>query len=356
MLITAGLVVVTLLATLLLAFWWRRECRHDNTPVTPHVLWFSVLLGLIAVVLFLSAGIQSGTLQLLKDNQQFKPQAKELIEGGSLEQLDKEQLPLLGLIHALQTRLVHHSSAAGWSALSRLYMELGARAGLEPRQVESINQMALEAADNAQRLAPGDQQIELLLAQAVIMANQGRLNERAWALLDAFVKAHPKHDGAWLMFAMAAVKNQQYNVAEYAFRVLLQHHSDDRMTELLEKSLAKVKQDAKRANYFGQITVEVARGANSEAQAGGTLFVFVQQKGASGQPLAAKRVLLDHFPQEIVLTATDWLQGFPDVQTSLVVGGRYATGSNASVGDSGASVEVDLKQKDNGLSASLLLP
>jgi cytochrome c-type biogenesis protein CcmH/NrfG len=349
MLISLSLIVATLTAILLLAFLWRYECRRQGVVLKPYIFWFPALLGLIAVVVFLGIGMQQGTLQLLQDIHDYRPQADRLIAGDKLDSLDGEKLPLLGLIHALQSRLMQHPSAPGWAALSELYEQLTRQTGLDARE------MAVKAAERAAKLNPQDIHAQLLLAQTLIAASDDKLDARAETLLDKVLAAHPDYDGARLMLAMAAVHAGRYDVAESAFATLLKHHPDDKATTLLRKSLAKVQDQEKRAVHFASITVDVVRAVNSQLQTGGTLFVFVKQPEASGRPLAAKQVLLDHLPMTIQLTSGDWLGDMPPVGTTLEVGVRYAQGAAAKVADSRVLATVPLEDKAGHLGARVVL-
>lgn len=349
MLVSLVLIAVALVAILLLALLWRRECRRAGVPVRPYVFWFPALLGLIAAVVFVSVGMPSGALRLLDDMHSYRPEATRLIAGESLEKLD-EKLPLMGLIHALQAELGDHPSAAGWQSLSRLYSQLTRQTGLD------ANNMAVQAAERAVSMAPEDADKRLLLAQALIDANGGKLNAAAKQQIDKVLTQHPDYDGAWLLQAMAAIQAGDYALAETSFTALLTHHPHDKATELLQKSLDKVKGERARKEYFAQIKVEVTAGAEGKVPTGGTLFVFVQRAGAAGKPLAAKRVLLDQLPLTVTLAAGDWLGSLPQVDEKLVVGGRYAQGAGASVAQSQPLASVPLMGTAGQLHARLQLP
>lgn len=347
MLVALVLIAAALAAILLLALLWRRECRRAGVAVRPFVFWFPALLGLIAAMAFVGFGLPAGVLHLLDDIHTYQPQAQKLVAGAPLASLDAEKLPLLGLIHALQAELADHPSAAGWESLSRLYAQLTQQTGLD------AGGMAVTAAQRAQALAPEDAGKQLLLAQALIEANGGKLNDAARQQIGQVLERHPDYDGAWLMQAMAAVQAGDYALAETSFAALLAHHPDDKASELLKQSLAKVRSERARADYFAHIRVTVTGG---KTPTGGTLFVFVQRQGASGKPLAAKRVLLDKLPLTLELGAGDWLGPLPETDAPLLVGGRYATGAGASVAESQPLASVPLAGKAGQLHAQLQLP
>lgn len=350
MLVSLTLITATLVAILLIALLWRRECRRQGVAVRPYVFWFPALLGLIAAMVFISLGMPAGVLQLLGDMHNYRPQAERLIAGEPLDHLERDKLPLLGLIHALQARLEDEPSAAGWAALSQLYAELTRQTALD------ASDMAVQAAKRSLALAPDDVSKQLLLAQTLIEANDGKLSDDSRQLLDQVLKQRPDYDGAWLLLAMAAARNGQYPVAEQAFRVLIAHHPDDKASALLKQSLVKLQAQQQRADHFARIQITVRGDKAGKLTTGGTLFVFVQQDGASGKPLAAKRVLLDRLPMTITLVRADWLGDLPAVDARLQVGARYATGAAASVADSRLLASAPLKNGKDGLMAELTLP
>lgn len=344
-LLLVGTVVVIIL---LLALLWRRECKRTGVPVTPAVLWFSALLGLIGVAVFMTFGLPSGELRYLSDVQKYQADADQLIAGAPLDKLKDKEVPLLGLIHALQERLGSHPSAAGWQALSSLYVELAREAGPQ------ASAMAVAAARHALVLATDEDASRLFLAQRLIEADSGKLNDESRSLLEQVLARHPDYDGAWLLLALSAAHSEEYPLAEHAFRTLIDHHPDDRASALLKQSLAKVKEQQQKARYFAQITVTVKAGKNSST--GGTLFVSIQKQGQAGMPLAAKRVLVNRLPLTVVLERGDWLGELPDTHEALVAGGRYAQSAAADVAAGQALGSVPLKQGAKGLEASLSLP
>lgn len=350
MLIAIVLIVVTLAAILLLALAWRCACRQRDVPVKPYVFWFPALLGLVAVGLFVSIGVQSGVFRLMHDVHDYRPQAKMLIAGDTLDSIKQKDIPLLGLIHALQSRLMHHPSAAGWQALSKLYTQLTQQAGVD------ASHLAVQAARRAVVVAPHDATQQVLLAQTLIAANGGALTDEAQQLLEGVLAAHNDYDGARLLLAMAAIRGNNYAVAENAFTQLLAAHPDDKATDLLEKSLDRVRHERQLAEHFAAIKVTITAAAGAHPTTGGTLFVFVKQQGAAGKPLAAKKVLLDKLPMTLTLTAADWLGAFPAIGTKLTVGARYAVGAGANVAASKPFASVPLSVQDDALTAKLLMP
>lgn len=347
MIITLSFVVATFVLVLVLALLWRRECHRQGVKVKPHVFWFPALVGLVAVISFVGFGMQKGAYQLVSDFHDYAPQAQKLIDGEPLNSLNGEQLPLFGLIHALQDKLMRDPTAAGWDALSKLYRQLTEETELDASEV------AVAAAENAFALDPDNVDAKMWLAQTVIMANGGALNARSKLLIEGVLKQNPDYDGAWLMMAMAAVQGRQYDDAERAFSEMLRRHSDDRATALLERSLEHVRSEKQKQQHFSTIRITVD--AADDVVMGGTLFVSVQKKGGAGMPLAAKRLLLDHVPTTVVLTPADWLAEMPAADEQLVATARYGSGAVSGVDEAQNRAETAVVQGDNGLSAMLTL-
>jgi len=345
MIIVLGFVVATFAVVLLIAGLWRRECRRQGVPVRPHVFWFPALIGLVAVMSFLTFGMQQGAYRLVSDFHEYAPHAQQLIDGAPLESLNDEQLSLFGLIHALQDKLMREPTAPGWDALSKLYRQLTDETDLDASEV------AVAAAENAYVLNASDARAQMWLAQTLIMANEGKLEPRSRQLIEQVIEQNPDYDGAWLMMAMAAVQGKQYDDAERAFGELLARHGDDRATELLQRSLTHVQNEKRKQAHFASIRITVNAAAG--VAMGGTLFVAVQKAGGAGMPLAARRLLLDHVPLTVELKPGDWLSDFPDVDEPLVASVRYASGADASVSDTSAKVETPVVANASGLSASL---
>lgn len=369
MLVTVMLIVATLVAILLLALLWRRECRRHGVAVKPYVFWFPALVGLAGVMVFVGYGMSSGTLRLLHDVHQYRPQAQQLIQGAPLSSLNDEAIPFWGITNALQAALRETPSVAGWQSLSKLYWRLAQQeqqaavnaSGKDAatsrqvaiRRAQEAGKMSLKAAQFALAMRPDDAKAKLFLAQRHIDVNDGQLNASAHKLIRDVLAAHPNYDGAWLLLAMGAIHAKRYDLAEEAFAALLSHHPDDKATDVLKQSLQKARQQAKTQQYYANLTVTVVADKAASLTTGGTLFVFLQRKGGAGQPLAAKRVLLTQLPMTVTLKQSNWLQDMPAVGTPLIVGGRYSGGPAATVASSQPLKAVPLRKGNGGLVATL---
>ena len=109
---------------------------------------------------------------------------------------------------------------------------------------------------------------------------------------------------------------------------MLSRHSEGETAELLQRGLDRAREQKQREGVFANLAATVS---GEGLPAGGTLFVFLRESGSRGQPLAAQRKVVPHFPITVELTAANWLQGYPDAQADLVIGARYTPAPGASV-------------------------
>src|SRR5690606_19396562 len=104
--------------------------------------------------------------------------------------------------------------------------------------------------------------------------------------------------------------------------------------DLIREGLARAEAQRQRGARLENLTFTVRA---PELPDGGTLFVFLRPEGGSGQPLAARRVLVDAFPVTVTLRAEDWLQNYPEQADTLRVAARYTPAPGASVDQAGLS-------------------
>jgi len=317
------MIVAAVLAFLLgvgmwLLWFYIRESRLQNTPATATAL-LTLVVGLgLGVFLYWSSGYEKGTLGLLEDRLTYNEKVGEVIQGKASIFDDREHT--WALARLLQQRLINTPSAHGWYELSQFF------------QISEATPMAKEAAEAALKL---DDTVDarLWMAQLALEEQGGALNQEAYGHLHVALIKEPEHDGAWLMLAMAATEAGEYDLAEEAWNSLLERHqADDNTRALLERSLAFVKEQKELAGSVRTLAVEIE--ADEGVSRGGTLFVFVRHKGSVGQPLAARRLLVNQFPVAVEITANDWLGSYVDpANAELVVGARYSRSASTDVAD-----------------------
>lgn len=312
LLILSLVLILTVVAGFLM---WCQENRRAGTAVS----WSGLALPLLVVGLgglgYLTLGLHPETLGWLAEQRRYGEVAERVIRGQAPGEEDRD-ISAQGLTRVLQAKVVRDPSLPGWYTLGLLYDQLGAPA------------QAQEAARRALAIDPHDVDARLLLARGLIAQNQGRLDDDADAEISRVLASNPNHDGALMLRAMAATEARRFDLAAQAWRGLLQRHGEGEAGDLLRQGLAHAEAQQQRAARLENLTVIVDA---PELPGGGTLFVFLRHQDGSGQPLAARRLLVDSFPATVTLRAEDWLQNYPEQPETLRVAARYTPAPGSSV-------------------------
>lgn len=313
MLWVMALVLLLVMAAVLWMMWRREGCKAGKNM--KGALGIPLVMAVLAGAGYGLIGLNEHTATWLEHQQEYGEVARQIIAGQPPEKAASE-VPAGALVRVLQSELSQTPSAVGWYALGALYDQLGA-----PAQTE-------EAARKALQLNPDDAAMHLLLARALIEKNEARLTDPALEEIRWVLDREPNHDGAWMLLAMSADRAGRYALSEQAWASLLSRHSEGETAELLQRGLDRAREQKQREGVFANLAATV----NGEGlPAGGTLFVFLRKAGSAGQPLAAQRKVVTHFPITVTLTAANWLQGYPDEQADLIIGARYTPAPGASV-------------------------
>ena len=309
-------IALVLLLALGVLLWllWQREARKAG-KVMRGAIGIPLIMLVLAAAGYGLVGYNEHTSDWLNDQQEYRSVARAIIAGESPERAASE-VPVGALVRVLQAELVKNPSAMGWYALGSLYDQLGA-----PEQSE-------EAARKAVAKSPQEPAMHLLLARALIQKAGGKLTDPALAELRWVLDREPTHDGAWMMLAMSADRAGRYDLAEQGWQALLSRHSQGETGDLLRRGLENAREQKARQEKFAGIEAVVAA---EDLPAGGTVFVYLREAGSSGQPLAARRQVVPHFPATVSLSAQDWLQRYPDDGAELVIGARYTPAPGGAV-------------------------
>lgn len=301
----------------LAVFLWRREARRLGASPGLLKLLGPVILVVAGGLLYMWQGYRPETAQWLADYHELRPLARQLMAGQPAEGLS-ESTDVRALAMTLQRELARDPSAPGWYTLAMVYNE------------SQRGQEAVEAARRALRLATPEQATaaRVLLARSLITRAGGGLTDEAERVLRQVIERYPDHDGAWTLLATAGARAGRYELAVEAFESLLSRHGAGEAGDMLRQGLARARNQARLESAFADTRITVQA---SDIGPGGTLFVFLRREGGSGQPLAARRYLVDRFPVSLTLRAQDWLQAYPDPSGSLVVGARYSTAPGGDV-------------------------
>ncbi len=309
-------IALVLLLALGVLLWllWQREARKAG-KVMRGAIGIPLIMLVLAAAGYGLVGYNEHTSDWLNDQQEYRSVARAIIAGDSPERAASE-VPVGALVRVLQAELVKNPSAMGWYALGSLFDQLGA-----PEQSE-------EAARKAVVMSPEEPAMHLLLARALIQKAGGKLTDPALAELRWVLDREPTHDGAWMMLAMSADRAGRYDLAEQGWQALLSRHSNGETGDLLRRGLENAREQKARQEKFAGIEAVVAA---QDLPAGGTVFVYLREAGSSGQPLAARRQVVPHFPATVSLSAQDWLQRYPDDGAELVIGARYTPAPGGAV-------------------------
>lgn len=172
--------------------------------------------------------------------------------------------------------------------------------------------LALESLRTARRLAPQRTDIALTLARIELMLGNGQLTDEIRELLDAVLAAEPGHQGALLVYGMAAFDSKDYGTAVQRWQQLLVAlDPKSQGAGLLRDSIAKAQAAERAANAApvaaaaDAVSVRVVlASALGVPPPDATLFVIVRAAGGPPMPIAAKK-LPARLPVDVTITDAD---------------------------------------------------
>jgi len=229
-----------------------------------------------------------------------------------------------------------------------------------------LTEQAVLTLRRALRLAPARTDIKMGYAQALLLANDGKLNEVIARLLHAVLQSEPAHQGALMMLGLGARNAGDHQTTLYAWRSLLEKlEPDSEAANMLRDSIARVERDMEAAAEAAAeaapaapaagtkasitVTVEVAPALETRVASDDTLFIFAKAAAGPPMPLAAVRQRARNFPVRVVLD--DDKAMLPEMRLSafreVVVGARISKAGDvmARPGDlEGLSDTLDLSQ------------
>lgn len=187
------------------------------------------------------------------------------------------------LISAMQTNVHHHAyDPYRWLRLSELFMSLQA------------TPQALESLSRAYRLASDDEEIAGTYAQVSFFANDGKLDNNAYKIVNQMLANNPRHEGAMMLLAMDKTKAGDFEQAKFwvnQLRNQIATKSGDRRAALasLDEMLVNIDQKA-AALQASQVAVHVAvnKALLPKITSDDVLFVSISDV-AGGAPYAVQR-------------------------------------------------------------------
>ena len=263
------------------------------------------------------------------------------------------------LVKNLHTKMLENpENAQGWYMLGRSYMMMQRFDG------------AIEAYDNLLRLQPEDPDVMLMLADALSMKQQGKMEGRPETLINAALEKVPNNTTALWLSGMALEQSGRLQEALVRWQVLhpLLNGNEAEQAQLnvlinrVEGKIASangasdgvsqvdVKSGASEASKaavvatekettvskseaVAQISVTVSLDEKFRGQVSPEDSVFIYAKAQSGppMPLAAKRLQVKDLP--ISVTLNDAMAMMPQMKLSMfpkvIVGARISKSGNA---------------------------
>lgn len=198
----------------------------------------------------------------------------------------------------LRTKLLQQDDQGGmgWFLLGRIWFSQG------------LNTDALDAFEQALKLAPDNNNMLLSYAQALLVNNAPDAAQKAAASLGKVLTKDPTNTDAISMLALMAQERGDYKEAKAAWELLLgQIEPQDPRYSRIEQQLAEVQRlmtPAKRTIEV-MLTIDAAvAAANPQA----TIFVFAKAVEGSGMPLAVHKMPIFSGSQTIALTSQMQMQ------------------------------------------------
>jgi cytochrome c-type biogenesis protein CcmH len=213
-----------------------------------------------------------------------------------------DQKTIDDLVARLQQRLVDDpDSAEGWLLLGRTYMTLN-------RYAEAVPALA-----RAHELVGDVPQVLLQYADALAMADGGRIDNDVRALVTRALEVEPENVAAlWLAGVGAAEAGERLTALEYLRQAQAVSARNGvptaeidaviRELEAVDDTTHQPVATAPAASIM--VTVNVDPVLSSRITAQDVLFVFARTPNQSGPPLAVTRRQADNLPHEVVLDDT----------------------------------------------------
>jgi cytochrome c-type biogenesis protein CcmI len=316
--------------------------QGSNQKVSPLVIAVSLAL-LIFVSLFCYQ--RYGALDKVTHWQEVASQLPQLSQ--RLMSQDAEPLTdaeMRDLILALRTRL-HHTpdDQQGWLLLGRI--------GLADRDIDT----AIGAMKRAYRLSPGDEDIQLGYAQALMLSGDDADTDLAERLLIGLAQQEYVDLRVISLLAFNAYEKQDFSGAIKYWTMMQQMIGpEDSRYSMLESSIRKA-----RAN-MGEVTtdmvaVEIQIADDVPVNPNGVLVVSVHRADGSAMPVAAARYNVGAFPRTLVLDdGNSMMQGqnLSDLD-SFIVRARIDSDGNVGTREGDWYGESAVTQKGNPVSIEI---
>ncbi len=198
----------------------------------------------------------------------------------------------------LRTKLLQQDDQGGmgWFLLGRIWFSQG------------LNADALDAFEQALKLAPDNSNMLLSYAQALLVNNAPDAAQKAAASLGKVLTKDPTNTDAISMLALMAQERGDYKEAKAAWELLLgQIEPQDPRYSRIEQQLAEVQRLMTPAKRTIAVTLTIDP-AVATANPQATIFVFAKAVEGSGMPLAVHKMPIFSGSQTIELTSQMQMQ------------------------------------------------
>lgn len=262
----------------------------DAARFPPRAVSFAVLvlLPLLAVGFYKGIAAPEGLPAWWQLRAEMGPSVDKLMRGETPAADEARGRTMADFVRLLQDRLQRDpKNADGWFMLGIAYMQL------------ELVQPAATAFEHAWRLRPEEPRFALLYAQARIFGNEGQLDPTSRGLLESVLEREPAHEGALLMYGLAAHRSGDFAAAVARLEQLQQARAGRQagagspllaqVDAALADARARLKAGAaaKAANAGGlRVKVRVDRSLAGEYSQDDTVYVFARALSGPPMPLA----------------------------------------------------------------------
>jgi len=268
------------------------------------VVLLALLIPFLAGTYYWLHGGGKEAVQWLQLQERMSFIVDKALTGSAPTQEEAKGVTLADFIRVIQKKLQQdQQNAIGWMLLGVSYLQIQM-----PKEAE-------EALHRAYELQPQNMEIQMAYAQAMIAANEGRLNEFSSTLLTQILANRPGHPQALMLLGMASFNAGQYQAAIDAWQHLLSINSDDSEgAQIIRRSIDAAKQRlanpaAGTAAAAGgariRVTVTLDAALQDQIKPTDTLFVFAKAANGPPMPLAVHRQTVSGFPVTVELSDAD---------------------------------------------------
>jgi cytochrome c-type biogenesis protein CcmH len=255
--------------------------------------WLAIPILFIVPVLALGLYAQLGDFRAFDA---FGPKAAAQSAQTGPGQLDQVEQMVAGLAQRLEQQ---PNDLQGWLMLGRSY-----------KATKRFGD-AVAALRKAQALQPDNADLLLQLADALAMANQGRLNGEAAALIEQALKLQPDSEmGLWLS-GLSLAEQGRYTPAIETWRKLQQHYQPGQseyreVQELIDTALQRLGRPAEPRTVNPppvaatvQVDVALAPELAAQVRPDDSVMIYLQAVDGAKMPLAAVKRQAKELPLQI---------------------------------------------------------